>query len=67
MTYEEQIQLIKAAKDGCCICARRKGGSDEGWAYHDTRTRQRDLFSSNKDVQFNFAEYEYRISTKESK
>lgn len=59
MTYDQQIEVIQAAKDGKKIFGKRKGKED--WEYFDPRCTYRETFRSEKDVQFNFQEFEYKI------
>ena len=60
MTYEEQRDIIQAARDGIPIVGRKKD-SDDDWAVYDKRVRDKRYFYHNDDILFNFQEYEYRV------
>jgi hypothetical protein len=58
-TYDEQIAIIQAAKDGKTISGRKIGESK--WTTHCDRVKHREIYYTNKYVRFNFQDYEYRI------
>lgn len=59
MTYDEQIKVIEAAKEGKPILGRKKGSED--WEYCDPRCSYRDLGRFDKGLQFNFHNFEYKV------
>lgn len=60
MTYDQQIEIIKAAKSGKKILGRRIG-SNEDWTYYDPRCSYRNIAIFYKDLQFDFQNFEYKI------
>lgn len=58
-SYKDQIEIISAAMEGKTIAGRLKGSSE--WVTHSDKVRMREIFYGERDVQFNFQDYEYII------
>lgn len=61
MTYEDQIKIIMAAKNGFPILGRKKEVQKD-WDYLDNRIRDKRVYYSDQDILFNFRYYEYKIA-----
>jgi hypothetical protein len=61
MTYDEQIKILKAARDGKRLFAKEKGNDSKDWEFFDPRCTFRNSFRAERDVQFNFQKYEYKV------
>jgi hypothetical protein len=59
MSYSDQIKIITAAMDGKTIAGRRKNSHE--WVTHCDKVKVREIFYGERDVQFNFQDFEYKI------
>lgn len=60
MSYDEQIKVIEAAKLGQVILGREKGKNN--WELCDPRCYYREYWGKDRDIQFDFQKYEYKVA-----